>query len=152
MIIKKLTYDENKELITKFFVNVFTKEPWYDDWSDTAQLDAYIKDLTARFNSCSYGFFEDENIDYDSMLALSMGSIKHWYRGTEYCIDEFCVKTNIQGKGIGSAFLDAVEKELEKEDVHKIYLQTGKTMPAFEFYQKRGFEFIPDLVSLYKSF
>jgi hypothetical protein len=27
------------------------------------------------------------------MVGLSMGYIKHWYEGTEYFINEFCVKT-----------------------------------------------------------
>ena len=83
MIIKELDIKEHRKLITDFFFNVFTKEPWNDDWSDTDQLNAYIEDLAGKVNSLSYGFFENDIISEETMLGLSMGSVKHWYRGTE---------------------------------------------------------------------
>lgn len=36
----------DRESIIQLFIDVFSNEPWNDDWSDTAQLDAYITDLT----------------------------------------------------------------------------------------------------------
>ena len=33
---------KDKEIVTALFKDVFTNEPWNDDWSDTVQLDAYI--------------------------------------------------------------------------------------------------------------
>lgn len=53
--------------------------------------------LIGNVNSLTLGFF-----DNDEMMALSMGYVKHWFRGTEYIIYELCVKTESQGKGIGS--------------------------------------------------
>ena len=67
---------EDKELIKEVFTGVFTKEPWNDDWSDEKQLDMYINDLVGQGYSLTYGLF-----DGDEMIGLSMGYIKHWFRG-----------------------------------------------------------------------
>ena len=151
MIIKELDFNKNRKLMTDFFYNVFTKEPWNDDWSDTHQLNSYIEDLAGKTNSLCYGFFEDDIISDDTMVALSMGAVKHWYRGTEYLIDELCVRTDKQSRGTGTSFLNAIQKELINKDIHKIFLLTDRQAPAFEFYKKRGFV-LEDMVALHKSF
>ena len=40
MELRKLTIRDRK-IITELFCDVFTNEPWNDDWSDTEQLTAY---------------------------------------------------------------------------------------------------------------
>ena len=85
------------------------------------------------------------------MLGLTMGSVKHWYRGTEYLIDELCVRTDKQGMGIGTAFMDEIKNTLTKKDIHKIFLLTDKDAPAFEFYKKQGFV-LEDMVALHSTF
>lgn len=77
MEIKRLSLAD-KELIKEFFVYIFTKAPWYDDWSDKQQLDLYIIDLIGNVNSLTLGFFNN-----DELMALSMGYVKHWFRGIE---------------------------------------------------------------------
>ena len=84
---------EDKESIKSVFVGVFTKEPWNDDWSDKNQLDMYITDLIGQGYSLTYGLFDD-----DELIGISLGYVKHWYSGTEYIINEFCVKTEKQRK------------------------------------------------------
>ena len=105
-----------------------------DDWSDAAQLDAYITDLCGNVNSLTLALFEG-----DKMVALSMGYIKHWYRGTEYIINELCVKTEKQHQGIGTEFLHQIEDYLKANDLKAIYLLTERTVPAYNFYKKNGF-------------
>lgn len=125
---------KDKEIVTALFKDVFTNEPWHDDWSDTAQLDAYITDLTGQSYSLTLGYF-----DGDQMVALSMGYIKHWYSGTEYIINEFCVDRHLQGKGIGSSFLKAIETYLSEHKISQIFLLTDRNVPAYSFYQHNGF-------------
>ncbi len=145
MEIKELgTNDFDK--IKDFFVSVFTIEPWNDDWSDEHQLRAYITDLTGNPNSLTYGLY-----DGDEMVGLSMGCIKHWYSGTEYYIDEFCVKISRQGEEIGTQFMNLIEKNIVKKGMKDIFLQTEKDMPAYEFYEKRGFTEAIGHVSFYKN-
>ena len=146
MELRTLTID-NIEEIKSFFFDIFTKEPWNDDWSNDNQLHAYIMDLIGNPNSLALGFFED-----GTMVGLSMGCIKHWYSGTEYCIDEFCVKTEEQGRGIGTRFLKEIEAFIKQKGIKQIFLQTERNVPAYNFYKKNGFFEIEDHVTLLYSF
>lgn len=146
ILIKKLSVDFIEEIKT-LFAEIFTNEPWNDDWSDENQLHNYILDLTGNRNSLAIGLFEDEEF-----IGMALGSIKHWYTGTEYYIDEFCIKSQKQGKGIGTNFLAMVEKFVEEKGISHIFLQTERTVPAFEFYKKNGFTELCDHVSFVKEF
>ncbi len=79
------------------------------------------------------------------MLGLSMGNIKHWYSGTEYYIDEFCIKE--QGRGLGKCFLDKIEEYILQMGICMIFLQTERNVPAYSFYQRNGFFELKDHVS-----
>ena len=131
--IKRLSIKE-KEAITNVFLGVFTKEPWNDDWSDTDQLDMYINDLIGQSYSLTYGLYDD-----DELIGISMGYIKHWYRGTEYIINEFCIKTELQGKGAGTFFIKEIEKAIQELGLNQIFLLTDTNVPAYNFYKKNGF-------------
>ena len=143
-VLRKLDTD-NFDRIKKFFVDVFTNEPWNDDWSNEEQLKGYIVDLIDNVNSLTLGYFID-----DEMVGLSMGYIRHWYTGTEYYIDEFCICRNKQGMGIGTNFLKAVEQYIMNEGMTHIFLQTERTVPAYNFYKKNGFFELEEHVSFAK--
>ena len=145
LYIKELSVSSIEEIKT-LFAEIFTNEPWNDDWSDENQLHNYILDLTGNRNSLAIGLFEDEEF-----IGMALGSIKHWYTGTEYYIDEFCIKSQKQGKGIGTKFLAMVEKFVEEKGISHIFLQTERTVPAFEFYKKNGFTELCDHVSFVKE-
>ena len=146
MEIRALGIDDIKE-IKRLFFDIFTNEPWNDDWSDEVQLHEYITDLIGNRNSLSLGLYNG-----DELIGLALGSIMHWYTGTEYYIFEFCVKTEMQGKGIGTVFLKQVEEYTKRKGITHIFLQTERTVPAYEFYCKNGFTELTDHVSLYKYF
>lgn len=120
--------------IRDLFVSVFTREPWNDDWSDGKQLQQYIQDLTGQGNSLAFGLYEDEEL-----IAVSMGHIKHWYSGTEYCIDELCVSPFKQGRGIGTIFVSEIEKACKKMGFTHLFLLTDDDVPAYSFYKRLGF-------------
>ena len=126
---------EDKEAITNVFISVFTKEPWNDDWSDKKQLDMYINDLVGQNYSLTYGLFDD-----DKLIGIALGYIKHWYSGTEYIINDFCVKTERQGKGAGTFFISEIEKAIQELGIKQIFLLTDSNVPAYHFYKKNGFE------------
>ncbi len=143
--IKELTIKEI-DLIKTFFKDVFMREPWNDDWSDDEQLCMYITEIIGNRNSLAFGLLEGEDL-----LGLALGNIKHWYTGTEFFVEEFCIKTEMQGKGLGTEFLRLLEESLKEKEIKTIFLMTGKTMPAFDFYRKNGFEEIINHVSLKKD-
>ena len=125
---------KEKGQIKKLFKDVFTNEPWNDDWSDEEQLNMYMNDLIGQSYSLTYGLY-----DSGELIGLSMGYIKHWFRGTEYYIDELCIRTDRQGEGIGTFFMNEIEKAIGSIGIKKIFLQTDTFAPAYEFYKKRGF-------------
>ena len=133
MTVKKLSI-EDKKIITDVFTSVFTKAPWYDDWSDTNQLDMYINDLVGQGYSLTFGLFDD-----DELIGIALGYVKHWYSGTEYIINEFCVKTERQGAGAGSFFIAEIEKAIKELGIKQIFLLTDSNVPAYQFYKKNGF-------------
>lgn len=143
--LRKLNID-NIDEIKDFFFTIFTNEPWNDDWSDSNQLHEYMTDLIGNKNSLALGLFENGN-----MVGLSMGSIKHWYTGTEYYIDEFCIKTEEQGRGLGTQFLEAIETYIKQRGMKHIFLQTERTVPAYNFYKKNGYFELEDHVSFVKQ-
>ena len=131
--LKKLGPDD-RETIKSVFVSVFTAEPWCDDWSDEAQLDLYIQDLIGQGYSLTYGLY-----DADELIGISLGYIKHWYSGTEYIINELCIKTDRQGAGAGTFFIREIEKAIRELGLKQIFLLTDSDVPAYEFYRKNGF-------------
>ncbi|MDO4864356.1 MAG: GNAT family N-acetyltransferase [Ruminococcus sp.] len=125
------------------FRDVFTNEPWCDDWSDDIQLTQYLLDLTGNRNSLALGLF-----DGDRLVGISLGSIIHWCTGTEYYIYEFCISRERQHEGLGTALLRGAEDYVRNMGVDHIFLQTGKNVPAYDFYKKNGFTELEGHVSL----
>lgn len=132
--------------IKELFYSVFSLPPWNDDWSDEEQLNAYLLDLIDNKNSLAFGFY-----DNDELIGISLGHIKHWYQGTEYFIDELCIKTEKQGLGYGAQFIELLEKELKTRKVKNIFLLTDRNVPAYEFYKKRGFYELTENVAFCKE-
>lgn len=136
---------EEMPAIRELFAGVFTGEPWNDDWSDGKQLDLYLEDLVGQQNSLTYGLYED-----GWMVGLSMGRMKHWYTGTEYYIDELCIRTDRQGTGLGTLFLQEIEHAIREAGMVQIFLQTSADVPAYQFYRKNGFQELKGHVSFQK--
>lgn len=84
------------------------------------------------------------------VIALSIGMKKPWICGLEYYIDEFCIRYDFQGKGIGSLFLKNIEDLLADDNVEGMLLNTEREYPSCEFYIKNGFRVIGDLIVLGK--
>ena len=145
MILKQLSVDD-KEAIKDLFISVFTGEPWNDDWSDSKQLDQYLEDLCGQGYSLAFGLYDD-----GELIGLSMGYIKHWYTGTEYIINELCIKTDRQGSGAGSFFLTQIEKAIKEMGLKQIFLLTDRDVPAYHFYKKNGYAEVSSLVPFAKS-
>ena len=95
----------------------------------------------------AFGLFEEE-----TLIGLSLGYIKHWYAGTEYVIDELCIRPEKQRSGYGTAFLAQIEAELQNRGIHTIFLTTERNVPAFAFYCRLGFTELPEFTGFYKDF
>jgi len=118
---------------------------WNDDWSDRRQLEEYIRDVSGNFQGLNYGLVID-----GKLAAVSLGTVRHWWEGTNYNIEEFCVDPGFQRNGIGSEFMGMIEEEIRKQGLAGIFLQTDKDKPSYHFYHKNGYKDLDMHVSLYK--
>ncbi len=109
-------------------------------------MEEYIKDVSGHFQGLNYGLVKD-----GKLVAVSLGSVRHWWEGTNYNIEEFCVEPSEQGKGTGSKFMVMIEDDIRKCGLAGIFLQTDEDKPSYRFYLKNSFKPLSAHVSLYKS-
>lgn len=60
--------------------------------------------------------------------------------GEELCIELLVVLPEYQRKGIGTALLNQIKEQAQKEGIKEIALRTGCYMDAYEIYKKYGFK------------
>ena len=124
----------------------FSGEPWNDDWSDTNQLNEYMKDISKGYNALNYGLMID-----GELVGMSVGKISHWWEGTNNNIEELCIAPSYQGQGIGSEFLELIEQSAREKGLAGIFLQTDNDKPSYRFYHKNGYKDLDKHISLYKK-
>lgn len=118
---------------TENLVTAYNGEPWNNTWTKKEAL-RRIEATMSGFNSRGY-FVEKE----EQIIAICLGRIDYYYDNwSQFCVDEFHVTPNQQGKGIGKKLLKFTSEMLQKEDVNQIFLITGGEQAAI-FYQKSGF-------------
>ena len=132
--------------IAEMYRNAFAGEPWNDDWSDATQLTEYIRDVSCYFQGLNYGLLIDGKLS-----AVALGTIRHWWEGTNYNLEELCVSKELQGHGIGSRFMRLIEEDVKSIGLAGIFLQTDNDMPSYKFYKKNGYHELNEHVSFYKS-
>ena len=127
------------------FIETFTKEPWNDVYESREQV---VNFFNNHFNN-NYFVGYVATLD-DKVVALSIGMKKPWIEGFEYYIDEFCVSYEMQGRGIGSWFIKAIEEDIREQGMNGMILNTEKDYPSKKFYEKSGFKILGDLIVLGK--
>ena len=138
--------DSYLDKTARLYQSAFKGEPWNDDWSDETQLKEYIMDVSSGNNLLNYGLLKD-----GELVAVSLGSLRHWWEGTNYNIEEFCVSPDLQGQGVGSRFMKMIEQDIRDRGLSGIFLQTDSDKPSYGFYKKNGFGELTKHVSFYKS-
>lgn len=122
-----------KSKVIKLLLDIFSGEPWNDDWTD-GQIYAYVEELMGNKNSLCFGLFKN-----GILTGIALGRIKSWYQGKEFFIEEFGISPSLQCSGLGSEFMCEIEKALAAEGLSYITLLTDKRVPAYHFYLKNGF-------------
>ena len=139
-----LSEDKIKEA-TELYISVFSNEPWNDEFESYEEVESFIKCFMSSDTYLNFLALEE-----DEVIGLCLGLKKPWIKGIEYYIDEFCIKLDLQGKGYGSQFLSAIEKEINRLGMHNIILNTEKGFDSEKFYIKNGFKQLSDLIVLGK--
>lgn len=128
------------------FIDTFTKEPWYDEYESR---DVVVDFLKNHYNNNYFlGYVAKME---NEIVGLSIGFTKPWLYGMEYYIDEFCIKYVLQHKGIGSIFMNQIEKDLKEKGINGEILITDKDFPSHKFYSKNGFSLMEDSIALVKG-
>lgn len=86
------------------------KEPWNDVYESRQQ----IVNLFNNYFNTNYFIGYVAKLD-DKIVALSLGMKKPWIEGLEYYIYQFCVVYEMQGKGIGSWFINKIEESIKTQ-------------------------------------
>jgi aminoglycoside 6'-N-acetyltransferase I len=110
----------------------FNTEPWNDNWT----LDRAKKALAWTLRVP--GFVGLVTLD-DGIAGFATG-----YREPDdvrdvFYLNTFCVKPDVQGRGVGSRLLEHLKAHLEESGVNTIYLITNRGTPAEAFYKKNGY-------------
>lgn len=145
MEIIKMTGEHIEECVD-LFVDAFTKAPWNDTYNSREQVADFFQNHMANNYFVGYVLKDQAGI-----IALCAGMKKPWINGMEYYIDQFCVKPELQGKGIGSHFLKLIEREIHAQNMNAIILSTERGFPSENFYLKNGFQLVSGLIALAKS-
>lgn len=147
-VVKPIDMEKGFSEAKSLFRASFSAPPWNDDWSDEKQLNAYIEDIAKQTNSLPLGLYDEEG-GKTKLIGLSFGRIIHFYEGTQYRVDEFCIRPAFQGKGYGSLFIGGIKRMLKDMGVAYTLLDTVKTYNVYSFYLKNGFEEIKDDIGLF---
>ena len=140
--IKNITFEMLDEC-ADLYMNTYSQEPWNESWSS--------KDVVVNFYKNHYennyfrGFVAIKN---ETIVGVSVGFLKSWIKGMEYYIDDFFIRPDYQGQGIGSKFMKAIKDELILQNIHAIILCTERDYPAYKFYEKMGFKSFQDTIYL----
>lgn len=90
--------------------------------------------------SCFYGIaFRLLLLFYHPHPSMSLRAYLARLPGTEYCIDELCIRTECQGQGLGARFVREIEAACRGMGLKYLFLLTEDDVPAYAFYKKLGF-------------
>ena len=101
--------------------DAFSAEPWCDRWEDEDVFHSYILDVMGNQNSLALGLFSE-----DVLIGISLGRLRHWYNGIEYCIDDLCIASEHQGQGFGSLWIQLIRNYACQHGFRNISLQTKR--------------------------
>lgn len=118
--------------LAKIYADAFNAEPWFEKWS--------VKTAGKRLSVMigNGGFFGLAAVLDGEIAGMIMGDEKQYYDGVVFTVNEFCVKNELRGKGIGTALFGEFEKRIKAKGIRAIELCTIPEDKAF--YEKLGFE------------
>lgn len=128
------------------FIDVFSREPWDDSYDSRDVVVNFLKNHYQNNYFLGYVAIINEKI-----VGASIGYMKPWIEGMEYYVDQFFIDYASQNTGIGTKFIQKIEKDLKKKNINAIFLLTDEGTPAHRFYLKTGFSVLKKCLVFAKS-
>ena len=145
MIVVKEFTAEAFQPCAELLVRTFNAPPWNDRWTaETAN--AYLRELVGRQRFLGFALWEE-----GALAGAALCHIKTHYEGDEIYIEDLFVAPDRQGKGHGTALMDAVEAYADAHELISVTLLTAKDKPSFRFYKKRGYRQAKSMVFMIKG-
>lgn len=136
---------EDLDEVVLLFIKAFNKEPWNDKWTrDTAY------NRLKQMINCE-GYYGVKACENEKIIGIILGNHEYYYDGMHFNIKEFCVDSDIKGRGIGSQILEEFICRLKEKGIIKIYLSTLQSDSTIKFYEKNGITYSKDNVVLEKN-
>ena len=127
-------------------MEVFNAPPWNDEWTGET-VRRCLGDLVEHKRFVGYTFWES-----DILVGAVFAHTKTFYRGDEIYIDELFIAPHCQRKGYGQELMHEIENYAEENNLICISLLTSIEKPAFEFYEKHGYQYLEYMALMYKRF
>jgi ribosomal protein S18 acetylase RimI-like enzyme len=137
---------ENLEECTELYTCVFNGEPWNDGWEEEDARERLL-DIFSNRKFWGIGIYDKEQ----KMIGFLVGYTEKWLSNHHFYLNEMCVKSELQGRGIGSKLIKELDVFCDKNDINCIYLLTAKDGQAEAFYKKNGFYVSPKMIMMSKS-
>ncbi len=129
MKIRKATKKDLKEIAEIFRIET-AKKPYFQDWTKKTAFDKISNSLKEE---------EMYVIMVDNKL-VGFVTLKPDNKNKEVYVDELWLKLDYQGKGLGKALINFIEKEARKEGMKKIILMANQKAGAVKFYEKLNYK------------
>ncbi|MCL2198214.1 MAG: GNAT family N-acetyltransferase [Defluviitaleaceae bacterium] len=126
------------------YIKTFNAPPWNDTWTQDAAFRC-LSDLSERKRFLGYTLWEG-----GELVGAVFAYTKTFYKGDEIYIDELFISPDHQRKGYGLALMGEIEKYARENSLTCITLLTAVHHPAYDFYEKQGYEASKNMTFMYK--
>jgi ribosomal protein S18 acetylase RimI-like enzyme len=137
--------DENLQQCVEIYISAFTTPPLCYDFLTKEKVERYLRDMVKTPGFLGYTYHTN-----GEMIAFCFGKLDNYFEGTMFEVSELAVASTQQRSGTGSEVMRLLEIKLAGYGVSAVSLHTSRELPAFNFYQKIGYEELPENVTLLK--
>jgi GNAT superfamily N-acetyltransferase len=135
---------EDISACAEVYISAYGAEPWNEKY-ERKSVEKYISDYLGSKTKQCFAASENGKIIGIALCLVVPSMDKPFLR-----VEDFCVSSEKQGKGLGTEFMNLIAKEAKKLGCDSVILGTQKDFPSHKFYLKNGFAEI-DSVLLYKE-
>jgi len=133
--------DEHLDGCVETLVGAFTGEPWREDWTHEAAA-RRLREIRATPHSLGLVAMDEAR----RVVGFLLGARETTARDEIFCVQWVCVRPDIQGRGIGRALLEELDRTLETLGVRSSYLLTVRERSLETFYERCGYRRDPRYV------